>query len=109
DVFAHAVDGIRIRTVTGVQTCALPISGGVTENVNVIAGNISTSGALTIADVDAGQSNFTVQASTPGSNGFGTFTLAADGTWTYRSEERRVGKEQSGGGRALRDSHTGGS
>ena len=54
-------------------------TGDVTEDVNVVAGNISTSGALTIADVDAGQSNFTAQASAPGSNGFGTFTLAANG------------------------------
>src|SRR5205085_2131204 len=48
-----------------------------TADVNVVAGNISTSGALTIADTDAGQSNFTAQASTPGINGFGTSTPAA--------------------------------
>src|SRR5205823_6165625 len=77
----------QVVTVTIHGTNDVPViggvsTGGVTENVNVIAGNMSTSGVLTIADVDAGQSNFTVQASTPGSNGFGTFTLAADGTWT---------------------------
>ena len=79
-------------TVTIHGTNDVPVIGGVstgdvTEDVNVVAGNISTSGALTIADVDAGQSNFTVQASTPGSNGFGTFTLAANGAWTYTAND----------------------
>src|SRR5438067_9905764 len=75
-----------------------------TENVNVVAGNISTSGALTIADVDAGQSNFTAQASTPGSNGFGTFTLAANGAWTYTANDSLPAIQQLGAGQSLTDS-----
>src|SRR5262249_50819660 len=82
----------RVATVTIHGTNDVPVIGGVstgdvTEDVNVVAGNIFTSGALTIADVDAGQSNFTAQASTPGSNGFGTFTLAANGAWTYTAND----------------------
>src|SRR5262249_58488089 len=69
-------------TITITGTNEAPVIGGVsigdvTEDVNVVAGNISTSGALTIADVDAGQSNFTAPASTPGSHVLVTFTLLA--------------------------------
>src|SRR5262249_51371478 len=75
-------------TITITGTNDVPVIGGVsigdvTEDVNIVAGNISTSGALTIADVDAGQSNFTAQASTPGSNGFVTFLPAATAAWSY--------------------------
>ena len=81
-------------------------TGDVTEDVNVVAGNISTSGALTIADVDAGQSNFTAQASTPGSNGFGTFTLAANGAWTYTADDSLPAIQHLGAGQSLTDSFT---
>src|SRR5439155_1409767 len=66
-----------VPVIGGVHT------GAVTEDVNVAAGNISASGALSIADVDAAQPNFAAQAGTLGSNGYGTFTLAANGSWTY--------------------------
>src|SRR5262249_30834590 len=81
-------------------------TGAQNGEVNVIAGNISTSGALTIADVDAGQSNFTTQASTPGSNGFGTFTLAANGAWTYTANNSLPAIQQLGAGQSLTDSFT---
>ena len=71
----------QLVTVTINGTNDVPVIGGVhtgavTEDVNVVAGNLATTGALTIADVDAGQSNFAAQAATAGSNGYGTFTLA---------------------------------
>src|SRR5206468_2874732 len=77
----------QLVTVTINGTNDVPVIGGVhtgavTEDVNVAAGNISASGALTISDVDAGQSNFAAQAGTLGSNGYGTFTLATNGSWT---------------------------
>src|SRR5207253_1129102 len=85
----------RVVTVTIHGTNDVPVIGGVstgdvTEDVNVVAGNIFTSGALTIADVDAGQSNFTPQTGTRGSNGFGTFTLAANGARTYTANDSQT-------------------
>src|SRR5205814_922622 len=78
----------QVVTVTIHGTNDVPVIGGVTtvsltDNVNLIALHSFPTRRSSDLDTDAGQSNFTVQASTPGSNGFGTFTLAADGTWTY--------------------------
>jgi len=75
----------QLVTVTINGTNDVPVIGGVstgavTEDVGVVAGNLTTGGALTIADVDQGQSTFAAQAGTLGSNGYGTFTLAANGT-----------------------------
>src|SRR5205085_805447 len=79
----------QIVTVTIHGTNDVPVIGGVATSdvteyngaAGVVATSLTTAGALTIADVDAGQSNFATQAGTAGSNGHGTFTLAADGTW----------------------------
>ncbi|MGO4612465.1 VCBS domain-containing protein, partial [Variovorax sp. 2RAF20] len=68
--------------------------------------NLSTSGALTIADVDQGQSNFTPQAGTGGSNGYGSFTLAADGSWTYTADNGQAAIQQLGAGESISDSFT---
>ncbi|WP_270732840.1 VCBS domain-containing protein [Shimia sp. Alg240-R146] len=50
--------------------------GSVTED-----GQLTVSGTLTIADVDAGEAALVAQASQQGANG--TFSVAADGSWTY--------------------------
>ena len=71
-----------------------------------MAGNLTTSGALTIADVDQGQSNFAAQAGTAGSNGYGTFTLAADGNWTYTANNSQTAIQQLGAGQSITDSFT---
>src|SRR5258705_5738117 len=61
-------------------------TGSVTEDVAVVSGNLTTSGALTITDVDAGQSNFAAHSSIAGT--YGTFTLDAAGNWTYTVNDR---------------------
>src|SRR5437867_9279277 len=66
--FFQAEDGIRDRTVTGVQTCALPI---LQWNLNQAFPGLGT-----------------VNSRRP-YQGFGNFT----GGFISRSEERRVGKE----------------
>jgi VCBS repeat-containing protein len=89
-----------VPVIGGVNT------GSVAEDIGVVAGNISTGGALTITDADQGQSNFTAQASTPGSNGYGAFTLAADGTWTYTANDSQTAIQQLGAGQSITDSFT---
>ena len=98
-------------TVTITGTNDGPVIGGVTtgsvtEDVNVVGGDISTSGALTIADADQGEFNFTVQTGTLGSSGYGTFTLAADGTWTYTASNSQTAIQQLNAGQSITDSVT---
>src|SRR2546426_9101263 len=83
--FFQAEDGIRDYKVTGVQTCALPISSGVPG----IAGleGIAGTGVGNPATMSAAQA----QAATEGLGGFGMGTGSP--TAVDRSEERRVGKE----------------
>ena len=107
----NGVSSSQPVTVTITGTNDVPVIGGVatgsvTEDVNVVAGNISTSGALTIADPDEGESNFTPQAGTVGNNGYGTFTLAADGTWTYTANNSQTAIQQLGNLQFLTDSFT---
>src|SRR5438477_535771 len=54
-------------------------TGSVTEDLGVVAGNIATSGALTISDADQGQANLTRKGSTVNSSDKSTFTPNAAG------------------------------
>ncbi|WP_414820432.1 VCBS domain-containing protein, partial [Variovorax sp. Root411] len=69
-------------------------------------GSLAASGTLTIADVDAGQSNFASQGSTAGSNGYGSFTLAANGSWTFTANNGQAAIQQLGAGQSISDSFT---
>ncbi|MGJ3704451.1 beta strand repeat-containing protein [Variovorax sp. AFSI2.2] len=101
----------QLVTVTITGTNDVPViagvaSGAVQEDVAVSGGSLAASGALTIADVDADQSNFAPQASTGGSSGYGSFTLAADGTWTYAADNNQNAIQQLGAGQSISDSFT---
>ncbi|TMJ84756.1 MAG: hypothetical protein E6G79_09140 [Alphaproteobacteria bacterium] len=77
----------------------------VTEDVAVTpSGTLATSGALTIADVDQNQSTFTAHASVAGT--YGTFTLAANGAWTYTALNSQTAIQQLGAGQSIADSFT---
>jgi VCBS repeat-containing protein len=99
----------RVVTVTITGTNDVPVIGGVASGAvseDASTPNLSTNGALTIADVDAGQSNFAPQASTTGSNGHGNFTLAANGNWTYTANNSQAAIQQLGAGQSISDSFT---
>src|SRR5436189_321150 len=98
--FFQAEDGIRDTSVTGVQTCALPISGGsVARPAFGNFMNVETTEAELAADV------VKALAKTLGKLPFGTLLQPADSDDSQahkdqfparllaRSEERRVGKE----------------
>src|SRR5699024_11757389 len=77
DFFFQAEDGIRDRNVTGVQTCALPISAGL---------RAAGGGASGAAAVDAPAVSL-AGGGLPGA----VWGISCRGA--SRSEERRVGKE----------------
>src|SRR5207248_6151761 len=86
--FFQAEDGIRDRTVTGVQTCALPIS----------AIELRTQERLVVEGEAALTRTFRLAPSARPPRGGEPAprirsTLLVDGQPVVRSEERRVGKE----------------
>src|SRR5207253_5644559 len=76
-LFFHAEDGIRDGHVTGVQTCALPISSDIGELDRLLGGGLVAGQVILLA----------------GPPGIGKSTLMMQAAAALRSEERRVGKE----------------
>ncbi|HVQ08965.1 MAG TPA: Ig-like domain-containing protein [Allosphingosinicella sp.] len=74
DIFFLVIDPVNDAAIIGGTD-----TGAVTED-----GSLTASGHLTITDVDAGEAMFQpVAAGTAGDNGYGTFAMLADGSWTY--------------------------
>src|SRR5207248_3414807 len=102
--FFQAEDGIRARTVTGVQTCALPIfvvgAGAAGLYTALVAAREGAQVALVSRSPLAESASYWAQGGVAAA-------LAADDSPELhledtRSEERRVGKEcRGGGGRAV--------
>src|SRR5699024_11815592 len=85
--FFQAEDGIRDRNVTGVQTCALPISD--TKNVERIRQELAgAEGSVLPIAVGGGTINDVVKRAA----GQVGLPYVVVGTAASRSEERRVGK-----------------
>src|SRR5256886_8648305 len=85
--FFQAEDGIRDLTVTGVQTCALPICAGTFEDPVI---TYATSEELVEAK-DRKSAYQKAVALTPGT--YKVDVIVRDVASGARSEERRVGKE----------------
>src|SRR5205823_10525476 len=97
-------DGIRVELVTGVQTCALPISGSLrviaerAKRVREAVRRHVRGGEVTVARIAARSHPLAgdVESSVDGRE---PFRLEADAdAAAVRSEERRVGKERRGRG-----------
>ena len=108
-----SADGTASRlidvTITGANDTASisgTSTGSVKEDVAVSGGNLTTSGDLSASDADTGQSVFTAQAGTAGSNGYGTFTLNAAGHWTYTAGNGQTAIQRLHEGATLTDSFT---
>src|SRR5207253_7746884 len=90
--FFQAEDGIRDGHVTGVQTCALPISPPNPNNIRI---------AKAIATMKNPNGDLPYGIPVPGKQGFVTSPFSPDSGYIdvrsfqpgTRSEERRVGKE----------------
>src|SRR5207245_5030853 len=94
-------DGIRGATVTGVQTCALPISGGDVDGAPAVALHEDQrdgvgQGAL-VADALVPEQQLVGVVSGDGGRPLclGRVRLGAEVVAAVRSEERRVGRECS--------------
>src|SRR5207248_7201223 len=93
----QAEDGIRDRTVTGVQTCALPISAGLLPGAFVIHATTPESVEQEIVAFDVSTPERFVEqeadAQVMGRMVVKSVMIAHGPSQLLRSEERRVGKE----------------
>ena len=106
---ATSFDGSASQTVTVTITGTndVPViggvaTGGVAEDADPTT--LSTGGSLTITDTDNGESSFVAQASVAGT--YGTFTLAANGDWTYSADNTQSAIQSLAAGATLNDSFT---
>src|SRR5688572_32852305 len=94
--FFQAEDGIRDLTVTGVQTCALPISSGSPgDSARVFASSRGRQAPLIVeSTIRKTRKWFDICV-------FSAFLSIRPGIIVARSEERRVGKSVDLGGRRI--------
>ncbi|NBO42133.1 MAG: hypothetical protein EBU92_11585, partial [Betaproteobacteria bacterium] len=85
-ITVHAADGTESLitvNITGTNDAAIigsPTLVDVTEDTNVISGNLTATGTISISDEDTGQATISAEA-VPGN--LGTLYLAANGSYTY--------------------------
>ncbi|MBI3506723.1 MAG: M10 family metallopeptidase C-terminal domain-containing protein, partial [Proteobacteria bacterium] len=94
---------VTIHGINDIPTIGGTNTGSVTEDAS---NPLVTSGNLTITDADTGQSTFTAQAGTTGSNGYGTFTLDSAGHWDYSANNSLAAIQALNNGQTLTDSFT---
>src|SRR6185437_9102515 len=96
-------------TIDGANDAAV-ISGDVTGTVVEAGtgnggGTPTATGVLTDTDVDNTPNTFQANSGT-GNNGYGTFSLAADGSWSYTVDNGNAAVDALNGGGTLTDSFT---
>jgi VCBS repeat-containing protein len=85
-------------TINGVDDAAVitgATTGAVTEDVNVVMGDITASGTLTATDPDAGESGFVATTITRPD---GVFNIAANGAWSFVANNSATIIQQIGAG-----------
>ncbi len=96
------VDQVVNVAITGTNDAA-SISGNSTGAVTEDA-TVSTSGTLAVADVDQGQAVFQAQTNAAGT--YGSFSIAADGNWTYALNNGAANVQALAAGQQASDSFT---
>jgi len=95
-------------TLTGVNDAAVfgsPTSVSVTEDSNVVSGNLTAVGMLSISDIDDSQSAFSTFVSAAQGN-LGSLTLAANGQYTYSVNNSLAAVQALNAGQTKVDSFT---
>ncbi|MCP5090291.1 MAG: hypothetical protein GY949_05140, partial [Gammaproteobacteria bacterium] len=98
DIFTLTVDAFNNAPVIGGADQA-----ALTEDQNVVAGEIRAAGTLTIADPDAGESSF-VAATVNGA--LGSLTIDTTGNWSYSADNSNTGIQTLQAGETITESLT---
>ncbi|MBR0756697.1 VCBS domain-containing protein [Bradyrhizobium jicamae] len=101
--FTITINGVNDAAhILGIATGAASEAGGV---ANAILGTVA-SGKLTDADVDDTPDTFTVVSSKASAGGYGSFSMTANGTWTYKVNDANSAVQKLNVGDTLTDSFT---
>ncbi|MBV7439783.1 VCBS domain-containing protein, partial [Aeromonas sp. sif2416] len=66
-------------------------SGAVTEDLNVVSGNLTETGSLSVTDVDgADEAEFKPGVGTPSAGALGQLEIDAAGKWSYEVANDKV-------------------
>jgi T1SS-143 domain-containing protein len=79
-------------TINGANDAAVigtPTVSSVTEDVNVVSGNLTATGSISITDVDTGENHFNTTV-TPGSGDLGNLVLQSNGSYIYTVADSAV-------------------
>ncbi|MFZ6048989.1 VCBS domain-containing protein, partial [Pseudomonas sp. CR3202] len=102
DGTASQVISITITGTNGAASISGDVAGAVVEE-----DSLSVSGVLTVSDEDSGEAELQpVAAGTAGANGYGTFEVLADGSWTYSLNNDHAAVQALPAGVTLSDSLT---
>ncbi|WP_245328928.1 VCBS domain-containing protein [Bradyrhizobium centrolobii] len=104
-IFTIAIDGAEdTAIISGTTTGSSIEAGGI---ANAIPGVPVATGHLSAADVDDPANTFTaVNSPTQSARGYGTFTMTADGTWTYTLDQSNSAVQALNVGDKLTDTFT---
>ncbi|NML93161.1 VCBS domain-containing protein [Novosphingobium olei] len=69
-------------TIAGTNDAAV-ITGTSAVTITETDSALSAGGKLNVTDVDTGEAKFQVQSNVAGNHGYGTFSIDANGNWTY--------------------------
>ena len=110
---ATTVDGTEqlvIITISGRNDAAVisgAAIGSVTEAGGVADGTPTATGDLNSTDVDNNPNDaWTAVGTTPGANGYGSYTLTAAGLWTYTLDDSNTAVQALNAGETLTDTFT---
>jgi VCBS repeat-containing protein len=103
--FPIAINGVNDAAIISGATTGAAIEAGGVANTSLAA--LTATGKLADADVDNAPNTFTaVSAPTASEGGYGTFTMTADGVWTYTLNEGNSAVQALNVGGTLTDTFT---
>ena len=104
-IFTIAINGANdAAIITGTTTGTSLEAGGV---ANAASSGAAATGKLSSADVDDAANTFAaVSSPTPSAHGYGTFTITADGVWTYTLDQSNSSVQALNVGQTLTDTFT---
>ncbi|WP_234679436.1 VCBS domain-containing protein [Bradyrhizobium monzae] len=104
-IFTIAINGANdAAIIAGTTTGSSLESGGV---ANAASGGPAATGKLSAADVDDPANTFAaVNSPTQSAHGYGTFTITADGVWTYTLDQSNNSVQALNVGQTLTDTFT---